>query len=420
MNIKKKMNIPYVAFSEAVDAYLPLYDFVPLKDEEGKVCIQKTALNTRVSEGQVLGKYDAYSASVHSPVPGVLKEYRSLPMPDGKTTEVAVIKLDGEFSFKGKKIRNHSWDNLSSIDICSILADNGVINTFDTPCSIAREILNHNDHRSGETTLALRLFDADPSCRTDSFIALKKTKEVLEGALIIAKALSASNIFVLCEKDIKYYSSFSFDNMNFIHVPSSKQVMCGKKNIDTILQNNKYPYKTSVAIDSSTAFAAYEAVVLQKPLLERFIQVSGDALKNNVMFRVRIGTPVRKLIEQCGGFKKKPYKIIINGLIKGTAIADPDTPVTNIVKSITILSRISVPDQKQSHCIHCGNCHRICPVHLHPDAFFDYYYFHKELSEAFINSSRLCIQCGLCNTSCPSRLPLFQSIALIKGTLNEK
>lgn len=420
MNLKKKMNIPNISFSKAVDAFIPLYTLIPLKDAEGNICIQKAAVNSKVSEGQVLGKYDAYSASVHSPVPGVLIEYRTLPLPDGKESEFAVIKLDGEFSFKGKKLRTHNWDNLSSVDLCSILADNGIINTFDTPRSIAREILSLNDTNRSEKILALRLFDADPSFSTDSFISTKKTKEVLEGAEIIAKALSAKTIFVLYDKELKDFSDLHYENMLFIKVPSSKQIMCGKKNIDDILRNNKYPYETTLAIDSTTAFSAYEAVVLQKPLLERFVEVSGDVLKKNTMFRVRIGTPVRKLVEQCGGFKKRPYKIIINGLIKGTSISNPDTPVTNIVKSITILSRASLPDQKQSHCIHCGNCHRICPVHLHPDAFFDHYYFHTELPEPFLKSTRLCLQCGLCNTACPSRLPLFQSIALIRGELNEK
>ena len=417
ISIRKKNIIPNTSFSEAVDAYIPLYDFVPLKDAEGNISVQKTAVNSRVSEGQVLGKFDAYSASVHAPVPGVLTEYKILPMPDGKNSEVAVIKLDGEFSFKGKKLRSRSWDGLSAIDICSVLADNGVINTFDTPRSLAREILALDNNYNSRPALSVRLFDADPSVCTDSFIAVKKTQEVLEGAAVIAKAMSAEIIFILYDKSIKIPAQTTYEKMVFINIPESKQLMCGKREIDIILANNKHDYKTSVAVDSSTAFAAYEAVVLQKPLLERFVQVSGDSLKKNIMFKARIGTPVKKLVEQCGGFKKKPYKIIINGLIKGTAIRDSGTPVTSIVKSITILSKSAVPDQKQTHCIHCGNCHRACPVKLHPDVFFDYYHYHSELSEPFLKTSLLCTQCGLCNTSCPARLPLFQSIALVRGNL---
>ncbi|MCR4713291.1 MAG: 4Fe-4S dicluster domain-containing protein [Treponemataceae bacterium] len=417
ITIKKKIIIPDTSFSEAVDAYMPLYDFVPLKDAEGNLSVQKTAVNSRVTEGQVLGKFDAYSASVHAPVPGVLTEYKTLPMPDGKLSEVAVIKLEGEFTFKGKKLRSRSWDSLSSVDLCSILAENGVINTFDTPQSLAREILELNNDYNSRPALSVRLFDADPSICTDSFITVKKTQEILEGVEVIAKAMSAEKIFIFHDKSIKIPAQIPHDKMVFIVVPESKQLMCGKREIDILLENNKYEYKTSIAIDSSTAFAAYEAVVLQKPLLERFVQVSGTSLKKNIMFKVRIGTPIRKLVEQCDGFKKKPYKIIINGLIKGTAIRDPDTPVTSIVKSITILSKKSVPDQEQTHCIHCGNCHRACPVKLHPDAFFDYYYYHTELPEPFLKTSLLCTQCGLCNTSCPARLPLFQSIAIVRGNL---
>ena len=417
MSIKKKMILPNTSFSEAVDAYIPLYDYVPLKDAEGNISVQKKAVNSRVSEGQVLGKFDAYSASVHAPVPGVLTEYKTLPMPDGKNSEVAVIKLEGEFSFKGKKLRKRSWDALNAVDICSILADNGVINTFDTTSSLAREILNLNNNYNSRNALSVRLFDADPSVCTDSFVSIKKTEEVLEGSAIVGKAMAAEKIFVLYDKSIKMPAKPPFENMVFINVPESKQLMCGKREIDIILENNKFEYKTTIAIDSSTAFASYEAVVLQKPLLERFVQVSGNSLKKSKMFKARIGTPIRKLVEQCEGFKKKPYKMIINGLIKGTAIRDPNTPVTSIVKSITILSRSSVPDQEQTHCIKCGNCHRACPVKLHPDAFFDYYYYHSEMPEQFLKTSLLCTQCGLCNTSCPARLPLFQSIALVRGNL---
>ena len=229
MNIKKKMIVQDVSFSKAVDAYIPLYDYVSLNDAEGNASVPKTAVNSRVSEGQVLGKHDAYSASVHAPVPGVLTEYKTLTMPNGKKSEVAVIRLDGEFSYKGKRLRMHNWDNLSAIDICSILADNGVINTFDTPCSIAREILSFSDNKKGEAILSLRLFDADPSVCTDSFIASQKLNEVLEGAAVVGKALCAAKIFVLHDKTLKKPENVLFKNMEFVKVPAARQLMCGKR-----------------------------------------------------------------------------------------------------------------------------------------------------------------------------------------------
>ncbi len=139
------------------------------------------------------------------------------------------------------------------------------------------------------------------------------------------------------------------------------------------------------------------------------------------MLKVRLGTPIMELIEQCGGLKSQPYKVIINGLIKGISISDLNTPVTSEVKSITLLSRFAVSDQKQIHCIRCGNCHRACPAGLQPDKIFSAFFFHTEIPEAVKKSISKCTICGTCNMSCPSRLPLSQTMSLIKGEkINER
>ena len=137
---------------------------------------------------------------------------------------------------------------------------------------MAREILNLNNNYNSRNALSVRLFDADPSVCTDSFISIKKTEEVLEGAAIVGKAMVAEKIFVLYDKSIKMPAKPPFENMVFINVPESKQLMCGKREIDIIIENNKYEYKTTIAIDSSTAFASYEAVVL--PMLDNHIAVN--------------------------------------------------------------------------------------------------------------------------------------------------
>ncbi|MDI9387314.1 MAG: 4Fe-4S dicluster domain-containing protein, partial [Spirochaetota bacterium] len=84
---------------------------------------------------------------------------------------------------------------------------------------------------------------------------------------------------------------------------------------------------------------------------------------------------------------------------------------------ITVLSTKNFPDQTQSPCIRCGRCHQICPVLIQPEKIFQHRILHFPLSDDAIESSKLCTECGLCNMVCPSRLPLYQTISLLKEEL---
>ena len=103
------------------------------------------------------------------------------------------------------------------------------------------------------------------------------------------------------------------------------------------------------------------------------------------------------------------------GLISGIAISDLDTPITKYVKSIFVLSSRGFPDQRQTSCVRCGRCHNICPENLHPEKIYSNYYSDTPVKEYILNTINLCTECGLCNAICPSRIPLYQTINLIKG-----
>lgn len=125
-----------------------------------------------------------------------------------------------------------------------------------------------------------------------------------------------------------------------------------------------------------------------------------------------MGTSIRDLAEQCGGFIKRPESIIINGVVCGVSSGTLDAPITKYVKSITFLPASKTPNQKQLECIRCGNCRRVCPLHLSPDVIYSRMVFPytKDKDDVYIKSSELCNGCGLCNASCPARLPLSQVI----------
>ena len=158
--------------------------------------------------------------------------------------------------------------------------------------------------------------------------------------------------------------------------------------------------------DSTTLYTVYNAIALRTPSIERIIHVSGDVIKSNREVRVRIGTPISSIIAECGGFSEEIEKVIINGLINGTAVADLNTPVTKYVKAIKVVSKRSFPVQKINECIRCGNCSAVCPLKLHPENIV----FNVEAPKLL----ELCTNCGLCNAVCASRIPLSQIIKIMK------
>ena len=179
-------------------------------------------------------------------------------------------------------------------------------------------------------------------------------------------------------------------------------------------------YSEIFAVDSPTCLDSYNAIAKSYPAIDKFIQIEGDDIATSGIFKIRIGTTFRSIFEECGGFIKEPAKIIINGLISGIAISDLDTPITKYVKSIFVLSSRGFPDQRQTSCVRCGRCHNICPENLHPEKIYSNYYSDTPVKEYILNTINLCTECGLCNAICPSRIPLYQTINLIKGINDEQ
>jgi len=165
-----------------------------------------------------------------------------------------------------------------------------------------------------------------------------------------------------------------------------------------------------------TAFAVYEAVMKHKPLFERYTTVTGKRLQNPGNFLVRMGTPMKDLIEACGGMPEGDNKLLAGGPMMGKALTSTEVPICKGTNSVTIISDDEARRKEPQPCIRCAKCVGACPMGLEP-------YLLAKISEVK-NWERAeredivsCIECGSCQFTCPAHRPLLDNIRQGKSTV---
>jgi electron transport complex protein RnfC len=177
------------------------------------------------------------------------------------------------------------------------------------------------------------------------------------------------------------------------------------------------PADAGCVVDNiDTVIAIHDAVLLGRPLIHRVFTISGDAISNPRNYEVPVGMSYQEIIDDAGGFKGKPEKLISGGPMMGFALYDLDIPVTKTSGAITCFLEDAVSKQEETPCIKCGRCVRGCPARLEPYLLCDLAE-HKDM-ESFEKAYGLeCVECGSCSFSCPAKRPLAANIKAMRRTL---
>lgn len=433
-----KSNNPVVSsiikdYKTSQKAFLPKIVNIPLAQESESCYKSIVKTGDIVKEGQVIAQSEiakGCTSSLHSSVPGKVLATEACFSPNGRQEFAIKIQFGGALSYLGKLHNEKDLSQFSSKDISRSLIQSGVINTFKTsiPENLGLQIDNLNEDKK-QHNLVVRLFDEDPYRVTDSLVAKFYFNEIVKGARFVAKAINAKGIvFAIDQKS---------ENKEWSKNPEYKDIYplemkiqrypCGTPR-EIVSAFTRGPLskicnfelsKTDLFTDSSTMYEVYKAVVLGIPCVDRLVHFSGNCLNASCMLEVKLGTNLRDIIPQIGGFVKDPAHIIINGMLCGTSVKSLDIPVTKYVKSVEFLSKKKNSDEQIYSCVNCGNCRFACPVKLSPDILYNHTVNFKLLKETYAASALACIECGLCNTVCPARLPLCQTIKVLKNKITE-
>lgn len=114
------------------------------------------------------------------------------------------------------------------------------------------------------------------------------------------------------------------------------------------INSSMLPADAGCIVDNvETLIAIYEAVISGKPLYERVVTVSGDAVKEPGNFLAPCGMSQMELIEMAGGFEGVPEKVISGGPMMGFAMFSTEVPVTKTSSAILGFSKDEVKSMSQ-------------------------------------------------------------------------
>jgi len=376
-----------------------------------------------VFKGQKIAESTGFiSACLHSPVSGKVVTIESRMTPWGRPCDHIVIDNDGKNAWREGNNRERDPRLIKDEEIVEIVHEAGIVGlggaAFPTHVKLSPP------KNAVIDTLIINGVECEPYLTGDARLMFERPKEVALGITLLMRALKVRRVVVGIEANKKKpYATMRAalrDEKNVsVELLEVKYPQGAEKQLIHALLRKKvpsgaFPYEIGVVVQNvATAYAVYEAVVMNRPLIARLVTVTGEGIERPANLMVPIGTPLIDVMKR-QGLRQTTCQIIVGGPMMGSAICDPHFPVIKGTSGIVALTRII--EVRESPCIRCGRCINVCPMFVMPTAIAlavkageAARYEHLHVLE--------CMECGSCAFSCPAHIPLVQYIKLAKAAL---
>ena len=422
-------NKHYTEEFEFTNLSIPQTCYIPMQQHIGAPAKPAVEVGDTVEEGQLIGTAEGFvSANIHSSVPGKVIEI--LDSMKGRPQTV-VIEVEGSFSASAKDKTSVEWKGFSKEEIIGKIKDAGIVGlggaAFPTNVKLSPPPDKEID------TLIINGAECEPYLTIDDMLMKTYPKDIIEGIQVTLKAIGIEKAIVGVEdnkqgaveslqkalKDVNPVEDISIVALETKYPQGAEKQLIysltGRQ-----VPSRALPMEVNIIVQNvSTIYAIREAVIFGKPLFEKYITVSGNMINKPGNYKVRLGMKISDIIEECGGLKGTPAKIVLGGPMCGTSINDIEQPVVKGTSGILFLGRDEVFIGEFSPCIRCGKCVSECPVGLVPcDIGNAVEHDRIDLAEQF--NPYDCIMCSSCSYSCPSRRPISHFIKIAQERLREK
>ena len=270
--------------------------------------------------------------------------------------------------------------------------------------------------------------ECEPYITSDYRLMMEHADEILVGLDLLMKAAKVERGYIGIEDNkpeaiALFEKKTAADPRVEIVALEKKYPQGGEKQLVDAVTGRQVPAPPAIPVNVGaivqnvgTAYAVYQAVMKRKPLFERYTTVTGKKLSNPGNFLVRMGTPMRDLIEACGGMPEGENKVLAGGPMMGKSVVSTDVTVCKGTNSITILTDADAHRKPIQPCIRCAKCVSACPMGLEPYLLATLSSF-KEWERLEAEQVTSCISCGSCQFTCPSHRPILDNILQGKGVV---
>ena len=420
-----KAGLKKLPITHHTDAEYLYYPVTSARCPEGETCVIGGQF---VKVGEVIGtrKGAFFEQPMHATASGEVVGNEKHVDQSGKVVDCLIVKNDFKYELHETIIDRTDEEiaTLTKDDFVNIVKEAGLVglggSAFPTYIKL--------DTKDKIDVVLANGIECEPNLISDYALMLTNPRAIIEGLIFAMQASGAKKGIIAIKKKYKEIEErlafclqeFTAHDIKIVKVgnfyPQGWEILTIKSALGIKIPQGELLSKYGVLnFNVSTLKSIQSAVRHRSPVLERYISLSGDGIKNQ-NFRARIGTLMKELIKVAGGYKdiEVPKVLILGGPMMGTNVTRDDIVMTHTTTSLIVQNEEVLIEEP---CVHCASCVYSCPVEIQPVQIMNAYKVRDKDMIKHLEVSK-CIECGLCSFVCPSKIHLTEYMRKEKSFAN--